>query len=559
MTMAPRRREPGLCRRLAPPGDGRAWRAALTLAVLATLAGPGDAQGQVAIGLAPLAPADEALLTLPAAACPDHLEWHTGLLYDYARDVLIGTGPSGEIVRPVADRVTAQLQASLGLFRVVDVGASLPIALSQSAERYAWSGDPGGAGVGDLRLLARAAVLRRARQPGLGLATLVELTIPTATGTRLMGEPSVTVTPWLLLDWRTASGLLAALRVGYLVRPAGRFEDLRFDDEVRAGLGAELPLGGRHLSALAELTGGVGLGGASSAQRRLPLEAAGAVRWRSPAGVTVTVGAGSGLSEGYGAPSARVFVALALGPGRPSGEVEPEALPPRVLAAGAEPGPIAAPAVAPVRLSDTAFDRAVDDQPDADRDGLVPPADACPAEPEDADGFADTDGCPDPDNDGDGVADVEDRCQGEAEVVNGVDDGDGCADQGPASVTVTPEQIHLGQRLQFATGSAEVQPESQDVLAQVAAVLKATPSIRYVRVDGHTDDVGDREQNVDLSLRRAERVVAILVGHGVEASRLEAKGFGPTVPLASNDTDEGRAANRRVEFTVRSGGEGGAP
>jgi outer membrane protein OmpA-like peptidoglycan-associated protein len=88
------------------------------------------------------------------------------------------------------------------------------------------------------------------------------------------------------------------------------------------------------------------------------------------------------------------------------------------------------------------------------------------------------------------------------------------------------------------------------VLRQVAGFLKANWPVRLVRVDGHTDDAGDRERNVDLSERRARQVVAFLVGEGVAPARLDAKGFGPKVPVAPNRTEAGRAQNRRVEFTV---------
>jgi len=515
------------------------------VATLAVIAG-GERAGhaQAAVGLLHPAPGAEALLAVPAAACAGHLAWQAGVGLDYARDVLVGTSSRSSVARPVADRVATELWGTLGLFERFDLAVALPAALSQRADRYAWSTDAGGAGLGDLRVLARASALRTAAHAGFGLATQVELTVPTATGAPLLGEDGVTITPWLLADWRSAGGVLIALRAGYLVRRATRFEDLRFDDEVRVGLGTELPLGWQSLSALAELASGAGLGDAATTARRLPVEVAGAVRWRSAAGVVLTLGAGSGLSEGYGAPSMRAFVAIAVGPGRATSG-------PVAEAAAAPPTEVPVPVPLPVApLSAAAFDRAVADQPDADRDGLVASADRCPDRPEDRDGFDDDDGCPDPDNDGDGVPDTDDRCPREAEVVNGVDDGDGCPDQGTAAVTVTTEAIRLDHRVQFATGSAEVRPESLGLLAQVAAALKAHPEIRKVRVDGHTDDVGDREQNVDLSLRRAERVVSILIDDGVAPARLEAKGFGPKVPLAPNVAEANRAQNRRVEFTI---------
>jgi OOP family OmpA-OmpF porin len=99
----------------------------------------------------------------------------------------------------------------------------------------------------------------------------------------------------------------------------------------------------------------------------------------------------------------------------------------------------------------------------------------------------------------------------------------------------------------FATNKAELTPESRAVLDRVAISLQAYPEIR-VEVAGHTDNKGARALNVRLSQKRAESVRDYLIGKGVAADRLVAKGYGPDAPLATNDTDEGRAQNRRTEL-----------
>jgi OOP family OmpA-OmpF porin len=83
------------------------------------------------------------------------------------------------------------------------------------------------------------------------------------------------------------------------------------------------------------------------------------------------------------------------------------------------------------------------------------------------------------------------------------------------------------------------------------------PDIR-IAVHGHTDSRGSAAYNKDLSLRRARAVVKYLMDKGVSPSRLEAEGFGPSKPIASNDTDAGRATNRRVEFKILESGEVGS-
>jgi outer membrane protein OmpA-like peptidoglycan-associated protein len=99
----------------------------------------------------------------------------------------------------------------------------------------------------------------------------------------------------------------------------------------------------------------------------------------------------------------------------------------------------------------------------------------------------------------------------------------------------------------FITDSAELTPESKDTLDRTVASLKQWREVR-VEVGGHTDSVADDAYNLELSQRRAETVRAYLIHSGISATRLEAKGYGETRPIAPNDTDAGRARNRRVEL-----------
>ena len=128
---------------------------------------------------------------------------------------------------------------------------------------------------------------------------------------------------------------------------------------------------------------------------------------------------------------------------------------------------------------------------------------------------------------------------------------------------VTVDAGAIGQGLQaegkvalyglfFDTGKSEIKPESQGQLAEMAQVLKADPKLK-VFIVGHTDNVGGFEANQALSLARAQAVVAALVKppHGIEASRLAAKGAANIAPLASNTDEDGRARNRRVEMVLQ--------
>jgi OOP family OmpA-OmpF porin len=114
-----------------------------------------------------------------------------------------------------------------------------------------------------------------------------------------------------------------------------------------------------------------------------------------------------------------------------------------------------------------------------------------------------------------------------------------------------PQQQRVVLRgVNFATSSAAIDPASAVVLDVAAEQLLASPGVRVV-VEGHTDSTGSDAYNQALSQRRADSVLNYLVRKGVPAQRLTARGFGESNPIASNDTAEGRALNRRVALEVK--------
>jgi OmpA-OmpF porin, OOP family len=103
----------------------------------------------------------------------------------------------------------------------------------------------------------------------------------------------------------------------------------------------------------------------------------------------------------------------------------------------------------------------------------------------------------------------------------------------------------------FDTDQAVIKPESAAALKEIAALLKANPSLN-IRLVGHTDSTGDFAHNMTLSDARAKAVLTALTSqYGIPAARLSGHGVGPLAPVASNDTEEGRAKNRRVELVKR--------
>lgn len=120
----------------------------------------------------------------------------------------------------------------------------------------------------------------------------------------------------------------------------------------------------------------------------------------------------------------------------------------------------------------------------------------------------------------------------------------------PKNVVLRARVIELKRKVHFADGKARLLPDSEPLLEEVAAVMVAHPEIKKLRIEGHTDDRGDRALNLRLSEDRAKTVQSFLVSHGVSASRLTAKGYGPDKPVAPNLTERGRDRNRRVEFVI---------
>lgn len=210
---------------------------------------------------------------------------------------------------------------------------------------------------------------------------------------------------------------------------------------------------------------------------------------------------------------------------------------------------------------------------DSDGDGVADWKDECPNTPQEAYSTINVNGCP-ADTDGDGVPDYLDECPGtptEARgKVNGKGceldtDGDGVADWQDECPTVAGTTANKGcpeikrevttllkkamQGIQFENGKSAIKSSSSTILDQIAQTFIDNPSF-IIEVQGHTDNVGNEQANIELSDKRANAVRDYLINKGVDPNRLTAKGYGPANPIADNATKEGRAKNRRVEFDI---------
>lgn len=235
--------------------------------------------------------------------------------------------------------------------------------------------------------------------------------------------------------------------------------------------------------------------------------------------------------------------------------------------------------------------------PDADFDGIYDSVDDCPTVKgpkenkgcpwgdRDEDGIMDNvDKCPDtygsqrfkgcPDTDGDGIPDHEDKCPTKKGPRNNAgcpfesldSDGDGLKDNvdkcplvaGPISNQGCPElkeeekaKIRAAfENLLFETGSDVIKESSYISLNGLGNVLTTHEELK-LSLEGHTDDVGDDDANLELSKNRAAAVKQYLIRAGVKGTRMTSEGYGETKPVDSNDTPDGRKHNRRVEMNIK--------
>lgn len=176
--------------------------------------------------------------------------------------------------------------------------------------------------------------------------------------------------------------------------------------------------------------------------------------------------------------------------------------------------------------------------PDTDNDGLLDKDDDCPY----LAGPIKNKGCPFQDTDNDGVLDKDDDCPNTAGPIS----NKGC----PVIEKEVEEILKTAfDNLEFETGKDVIKQASLPSLTELAEVLKKK-SAWGLQISGHTDNVGDDQKNLILSKKRAEAVKAFMVSQGIDAARLSTLFFGETMPIATNDTPEGRQKNRRVEMKI---------
>ena len=182
---------------------------------------------------------------------------------------------------------------------------------------------------------------------------------------------------------------------------------------------------------------------------------------------------------------------------------------------------------------------------DRDHDGVIDEKDQCIDVPAGPAPDAVKLGCP-ADRDNDSIPDDKDACPDKPGAPNLDPKKNGC----PGLVIIKDNQIVILEQVFFATGKDVILEKSFPVLTAVSSAIMTLSPDRRIQIEGHTDDQGNPEYNKKLSQRRADSVKKWLVLKGINGDRLVAQGFGPSRPIETNKTLEGRAKNRRVEFHI---------
>jgi outer membrane protein OmpA-like peptidoglycan-associated protein len=120
----------------------------------------------------------------------------------------------------------------------------------------------------------------------------------------------------------------------------------------------------------------------------------------------------------------------------------------------------------------------------------------------------------------------------------------------PKRVQVTADKIVINEKIQFDYNKATIKSESHGLLDELVQVIKENAHIKKLSIEGHTDADGSNKYNKKLSNKRAASVQAYFTEHGVAEGRLTSQGWGEEKPIADNESDDGKATNRRVEFII---------
>ncbi|MFK7991646.1 MAG: OmpA family protein [Sandaracinaceae bacterium] len=573
---------------------------------------PATAAAQVQLEQYRAAPTPDDGFVLERPTEAGHLRPSFSAHLSYARAPLsyIPNDRPTERVAVVENQLSLSALASLGLFDRFLAYVRVPAVLLMDGSTVTGAPEADGAGLGDISLGARY-LLHATDDDVFRLAVSLQAGLPTAQLAnevqQLTGDGGASFSPRLVAEVRPLEVLHVTASVGGRFREDSQTPLLNIGHELTWGFGVGADIVPELLEVRAEAFSAVSLTRFGEAGT-MPLEVLLGARTRPIEGLQFGLSGGLGLSNGYGNPVFRgVFTVGWIGEGEPLPTADGRTSTQRSSTPSDETGapdvtvdhtptsredggtlvegpsgsegvaatdraptpPAGAPTSEQPRLAqipaaiartagrqrsgDTVARQAPTPPADPryrtqDRDGdrVVDALDRCPLDREDYDEIDDEDGCPEEDADDDGLADATDHCP----LTAGSATEDACAGCPERACMATGGTIDIGEQVRFTLGTDEIREESVPLLTDVLSILETNPQIRRVRIEGHTDNVGDPESNQTLSLARARAIVTWLMVHGISTGRLEGWGCGQDHPLVSNARSAGRAQNRRVEFII---------
>ena len=353
--------------------------------------------------------------SVESARVAPHKRFVPSLTINYGNQPLTIRNADDEIVQKIVEHlITGDFQAAVGIGDRLEFGLTVPV-------NWIGAGDDapfeGGVALGDIRITPKIRLFgfEDHDASGVGMAISIPVDLPTGDPDKFVGADQVEINPKLILEARV-KGFSIAGNVGFKYRPDEKsFESLDLKNEITYGGAMGIDLGSPDALLFAEAFGVAPLQDINADSRSTPLEALLGFRFFTVPGAVITIGAGTGIIPDYGSPFWRGLMQFAYF--ERDRDTDGDGIMDSVDKCPTDP-------------EDKDGFEDTDGCPDLDNDndGILDVDDRCPLDPEDKDGFEDVDGCPDPDNDKDGILDIDDKCPNEPENVNGFEDTDGCPD-----------------------------------------------------------------------------------------------------------------------------------